>query len=162
VSDENRSKAVNLGVQMRPAGVPGLQFGGNAYFDKIGPTGTPEVNEKIFGVFIAYLDENWELLAEGVSIRTKLENQPSFHTRGFYTQAARQIAVARPFARYQYVIVPEDEPGLGQEPGRTSGPSVGVRFDPGRYVALKFQVDRFGHSNRATDTSLIAQVSFAF
>jgi hypothetical protein len=162
VTDENRSKAMNLGLQIRPAGVPGLQLGGNAYFDKMGPTGAPAVNEKIFGAFVAYHDEHWELLAEGVGINTRLGSGRDFRSGGFYAQVARQFAAARPFARYQNVSVPDGEPGLGHEAGRTSGPSFGLRLDPGPYVALKFQVDRFGHSNRAAESSFIAQVSFAF
>jgi hypothetical protein len=162
VRDENRSKAVNLALQLRPARLPGLQFGGNAYFDTLGPTGSPTVSEKIFGGYIAYLDERWEILAEGVSINTHLEGGPDFRSGGFYTQVARQIATARPFVRYQLLSVPRGEPGLGHEAGRTYGPSFGLRLDPGRFVALKFQADVFSHSDRDTETSFIAQVSFGF
>ena len=162
VSDENRSKAVNFGLQIRPARVPGLQLGGNAYFDKIGPTGESAVSEKIFGGFVAYQDEHWELMAEGVRINRSVGSGRDFRSSGYYAQVARQLAVGRPFARYQMLSVPEGEQGLGHEAGRTSGPSFGLRLDPGPYVALKFQVDRFSHRDRATETSFIAQASFAF
>jgi hypothetical protein len=102
------------------------------------------------------------VLAEGVTIDTHVGSGPDYHTRGFYGQVARQFAAVRPFARYQRLNVPEGEPGLGHEEGRVSGPSFGLRLDPGPYVAVKFQFDRFSHSNRATEKSFIAQMSFSF
>lgn len=161
IGDENRLKAVNVGLQVRPARVPGLQFGANAYFDTLGAD-VPRVNERIYGAFVAFLNEHWEVLLEGVSINTRLQGGPWFRSGGFYGQLARQIAGARPFARYQMVTVPDGEPALGKEAFRTSGPSLGLRLDPAPFVSMKFQVDRFRHEDRAAETSFIAQVSFAF
>lgn len=160
--DNNRIKAVNLAFHIRPARVPGLQLGTNAYFDTLGPAGEPQVTERIFGAFVAYFDEHWEVLLEGIGINTRLERGRGFRSGGFYTQIARQVGAARPFFRYQSLSVPEGEPGLGYESGRTYGPSVGVRFDPGPFVAVKFQADVFSHEDRATEATFITQVSFAF
>lgn len=161
VRDENRWKAVNLGLQMRPSRVPGLQLGANLYYDRLGPRGLPAVREHVAGAFIAYLNEQWELLAEGVRINTQREGGPRYTSGGFYTQVARQIAGARPFARYQDVKVPEGEPALGPA-FHTRGPSVGLRLDPGPFVSMKFQVDRFRFDDRPAATSFVAQMSFAF
>lgn len=161
VRDENRWKAVNLGLQIRPTRVPGLQLGANLYYDRLGPQGLPAVREQVVGAFIAYLNEQWELLAEGVRIHTRREGGPGYNSGGFYTQVARQIAGVRPFARYQDVRVPEGEPALGPA-FHTRGPSVGLRLDPGPFVTMKFQVDRLRYDNRSAATSFVTQVSFAF
>lgn len=161
VRDENRWKALNLGVQVRPSRVPGLQLGANVYYDRLGPRGLPAVREQVVGAFIAYLNEQWEVLAEGARINTRRAGGPRFQSGGFYTQVARQIAGVRPFARYQDVTVPEGEPALGPA-FHTRGPSVGLRLDPGPFVTMKFQVDRFRHDDRSAELSFVTQVSFAF
>lgn len=159
--DENRWKALNLGLQMRPSRIPGLQLGANLFYDRLGPQGVPAVREQVVGAFVAYLNEHWEILAEGVRINTRRAGGPQYRSGGFYTQVARQIAGVRPFARYQDVKVPEGEPALGQS-FHTRGPSLGLRLDPGPFVTVKLQVDHFRHSDRSAETSFVTQVSFAF
>lgn len=161
VRDENRWKAVNLGLQIRPTRVPGLQLGANLYYDRLGAQDLPAVREQVVGAFVAYLNEQWELLAEGVRINTRREGGRQFSSGGFYTQVARQIAGVRPFARYQDVKVPEGEPALGPA-FHTRGPSVGLRLDPAPFVTMKFQVDRFHFDDRGAATSFVTQMSFGF
>jgi len=61
-----------------------------------------------------------------------------FDTPGGYTQISKRFGSYRPYFRYQYLNAADKRTFVpGYSPA--AGPSLGVRYDPTDFVALKFQ-----------------------
>jgi hypothetical protein len=82
-------------------------------------------------------------------------------TTGFYTQVSKKFGAWRPYARYQYVSAPDDDP-VFPEVGLQHGPSVGLRYDVGEFVALKFQYERTERRGLSGYNAVATQLSFTF
>ena len=161
-TDENSHKAVVGAVQFRPVKVPGLQFGVAAFVDKVGPSGLPEVNERITSGHVMFQDDKWEWITEAYGIRHQLPRAAAANSSAAYTQIARQFGRSRPFFRYERLQLSEGDPLHSEGAGTTQGPSFGVRFDPTRFVGVKTQFDWLTHSDRDGRKRFVVQVSFAF
>jgi hypothetical protein len=162
VRDENAGKAVNLGLMMRPDALPGFQAGVSVYRDRLTPEGASAVDQTIVAGHAIYQSSVFEWLTEGLVIRnTVRDTGRPYDTWGFYTQAARQFRMLKPYVRYQYVDVPSDGPYFS-EVGRMFGPSIGVRWDFSQLGAFKFQYDHTSHRGAASVNRVTAQLSFAF
>ena len=167
--DADNDKAVNLALLARPGWASGLQLGGSFYFDRLSPPDTARLSQQIAAFYAVYHGGGLELLNELVLIRhSPLGTSQRFDTTGFYVQASRDIGRLRPYVRYQSFDAAAGDPILGQV-GRRRGPSLGVRFDPSEFVALKLQYDRTSsRTRRASDTvddvvnGLMAQAAFTF
>ena len=160
--DENSHKAVVGAVQFRPVKVPGLQFGVAAFVDKVGPSGLPEVSERITSGHVVFQDDKWEWITEAYGIRHQLPKAAAANSSAVYTQVARQFGQSRPFFRYERLQLSEGDPLHAEGVGTTQGPSFGVRFDPSRFVGVKTQFDWLTHSDRDGRKRFVVQVSFAF
>lgn len=147
------SKAVNLALTAKPDWLPGLQFGGNVYFDAITPdnAGTtnnvPHNNQTILGASAVYNSAKWEFLNEAYIIADKPANgQPHYNT-AFYTQLARKCGVLTPYVRFNYYHISLNDTLYtldwqgGVNAGIHYGPSLGLRYDFTGYAALKLQYD---------------------
>jgi len=162
VVDENRGKAVNLAILSRPAGLPGFQAGLSVYYDTLTPDGMPKVGETIVAGHAVYQTPEVEWLNEMVLIRNATEGSGHVaSTTGFYTQVSKKFGAWRPYARYQYVSAPDDDP-VFPEVGLQHGPSVGLRYDVGEFVALKFQYERTERRGLSGYNAVATQLSFTF
>jgi len=142
VVDDNDFKALNVALIARPAWTSGLQAGVSVYYDHLSPARLPRLSQTITAVHAVYHGSKLELLNEAVFIRhARRDAAGSFETPGFYSQASRQIGHFRPYARYQYLDADPEDPIVGAV-GRRSGPSLGLRYDVGEFVAAKLQYDR--------------------
>ena len=162
VIDENRGKALNLAMLSRPAGLPGFQAGLSVYYDTLTPDGMPKVGETIVAGHAVYQTPEVEWLNEMVLIRNATEGSGHVaSTTGFYTQVSKKFGAWRPYARYQYVSAPDDDP-VFPEVGLQHGPSVGLRYDVGEFVALKFQYERTERRGLSGYNAVATQLSFTF
>ncbi|MEI6669857.1 MAG: hypothetical protein WCP29_17035 [Acidobacteriota bacterium] len=162
VVDENSGKAVNLALVSRPARLPGLEAGVSLYHDRLTPDGKPNVGETILAGHVVYQTTQVEWLNELVVIRHAAEGTgPVSHTTGFYTQLSKKFGAWRPYARYQSVNAPSDDP-VFPDVGLQRGPSVGLRYDVHDSVALKFQYDRTERRGLAGYNGFATQLSFTF
>ncbi|HEV8487304.1 MAG TPA: hypothetical protein VGV87_27395 [Blastocatellia bacterium] len=160
--DENRGKAVNLGLSARPDWAPGLQAGFSIYRDALSPEGLPRFRETIGAAHVVYTNSTYELLNEALLVRhTPKGSGRPFNTAGFYTQISRKFDKARPYFRYQYVNSPDGEPILG-DVGRVNGPSLGLRYDVSEFAAFKLQYDRTGRRALEPFNGLTLQLAFTF
>ena len=159
-TDENNGKAFNLGIFARPKTLPGFQTGFSIYRDSLTPRTSSKVGQTIMAAHIIYQNRLWELLNEAVFIRHAV-NDRVFLTPGFYTQASRRFGNARPYIRYQYVNVPEDDP-IYPDVRRRNGPSVGLRYDISDFAAFKAQYDRTERRRLSSLDELILQLAFTF
>ncbi|HEV2800470.1 MAG TPA: hypothetical protein VGW12_08235 [Pyrinomonadaceae bacterium] len=161
--DENNGKAFNLGLTARPDWLPGLQTGFSFYRDRLRPTNTPNVDQRIMAGHVIYQSPNYEWLNEAVFIRHKPSGAGGVasYTPGFYTQFARRFGKAQPYVRYQYVNAAGRD-FLLRDIGRRQGPSVGLRYDVTNYAAFKGQYDRTERRGLSALDELILQLAFTF
>jgi hypothetical protein len=162
VVDENAGKSVNLALMARPERLPGFQGGLSVYYDTLTPDGAPKIAQTIVAAHAVYQTADVEWLNEAVFVRNAPEGSDRvLHTTGFYTQVSRKFGGWRPYVRYQYVNVPDDDL-MFPEVGLQHGPSVGLRYDVGEFVALKFQYDRTERRRLSGYNTFATQLSFTF
>jgi hypothetical protein len=158
--DDNNGKSFNLGLFARPKSLPGFQTGFSFYRDSLTPAGAERVGQSIMAGHVVYQNRLYEVLNEAVVVRHERGGRV-FYTPGLYTQFSRRFGDLRPYARYQYVNVPADDP-VYPEVGRRNGPSVGVRYDVSEYAAFKAQYDRTQRRRQSPIDELLLQFAFTF
>ena len=160
--DDQNHKAYNLAIFARPEGVHGLQTGVSYYRDLLVPDGQPPIDESIIAAHAVLIRPKYEFLNEAVLDRHVLRGTPTtFNTPAFYSQVSKQFGSYRPYLRYQYVNVANDEPVFPDVQLR-HGPSAGVRFDASESVALKFQYDYTFLRDQPGVNNLALQMGFTF
>ena len=164
LSDNNKSKALNLALFARPDWLPGLQAGVSAYFDRLSASLLPDVRQTILSAHVVYVSPAFEWLNEGVLVRDS-SRLGTFETYGFYTQVARRFGEFRPYVRYELLAANGRDPVM-QAAGETDTHqilSLGVRYDFTSLSAFKLQWD---HTIEADDddsrNALTLQLSFTF
>ena len=174
--DTNNSKSVNGGLFIRPDKITGLQMGFSVLHDNLSLPGPPAVGETIATVHAVYINNNYEILNEGVLVRDAEAGGPIFHTGAFYSQFSRAFHALRPYFRYQYFNANGDDPvytyvtapneyaplSVTGFIARLNGPSAGIRWDFTEHSALKFQYDRYSLRGLATENGLTSQFAFTF
>jgi hypothetical protein len=161
LSDKNR-KDINLAAYIKPAKLPGLQVGGSFYYDRLIPVGIPHVNQSISSVYAVYINSAWEFLNEAVLMHDRPQMfSKSFNSPLVYTQISRKFGAYRPYFRFQYLNIPNNDP-VSIYTGRYEGPSVGLRMDFTDYAALKVQYNRLYQRTLPPENGLDMQVAFTF
>jgi len=161
VDDENR-KAFNLALFARPEALRGLQTGFSIYRDVLAPDNMPKIGETILAGHAVFIRPKFEWLNEALLDRHTISGTSiSFNTPGFYSQVSRQFNDFRPYLRYQYLNVANNEP-IFSDVALQHGPSIGLRFDASESVALKFQYDYTFLRNQPGVTGLTLQAGFTF
>ncbi|MFN8058092.1 MAG: hypothetical protein U0Q12_02940 [Vicinamibacterales bacterium] len=161
-ADQNNAKAVNVGLQTRPVWAPGWQFGVAAYFDKVGPTVTSRVDERVVSGHAVFQSGTVEWLTEGYSLRHQRGSAAAASSNAFYTQLSNQFGKVRPYFRFERLDVAARDPFHAALAGITQGPTFGIRIDPTTFVGVKAQVDWLSHTGDTDRKRFIAQVAFAF
>jgi hypothetical protein len=160
--DDQNHKAFNLALFARPEAVHGLQTGFSVYRDVLAPDNAPRVGETILAAHAVLIRPKYEWLNEALLDRHSLIGTSTvFNTPGFYTQVSRQFASFRPYFRYQYVNVANNEP-IFPDVALRHGPSLGLRYDASESVALKFQYDYTYLRNQPGVNGLTLQLGFTF
>jgi hypothetical protein len=162
VIDDQNHKAFNLAAFARPEALRGFQTGFSFYRDVLAPANSPKVGETIMAAHAILIRPKFEWLNEALLDRHTLSGTPSvFNTPGFYTQMSRQWGSYRPYFRYQYLNVANNEPVFSDVDLR-HGPTLGLRFDASESVALKFQYDYTFLRNQPGVNGLTLQLGFTF
>ncbi|HWT87638.1 MAG TPA: hypothetical protein VN454_02470 [Candidatus Angelobacter sp.] len=159
---ERDHKSLNLAAYIKPEWAPGVQIGGSYFRDRLLPSGLANVTQEIGSVYLVYTNGTWELLNEAVLIHNKMDGAAKgFNSPLSYAQISRKFGVYRPYFRFQYVNVPNNDP-VNIFTGRYEGPSVGLRMDFTEYAALKAQFNRIYQRAIQPQNGLDLQVSFTF
>jgi len=143
VDDADGSKAVNLQVNLVSDQSIGLQAGATAYWDAF-----PEdqraldrrgkMNERIFMGHVVYLAHGIELLAEAAYIRhEEPDTGRRFDSDGLYAQLAFEANGLKPYVRFDHLDLDDEDPLLGPEYQSLDQVTLGVRWDPVAWLALK-------------------------
>jgi hypothetical protein len=161
VDDQNR-KAFNFALFARPEAMSGFQAGFSVYRDVLAPANASRISETILAAHAILIRPKYEWLNEALLDRHALLGSSAvFNTPGFYTQVSKQFAAFRPYFRYQYVNVANNEP-VFPDVALRHGPSLGLRFDASESVALKFQYDYTFLRDRPGVNGLNLQLGFTF
>lgn len=159
--DENKSKAINVGIISKPDWAPGLQTGFSIYHDRLSPIRTPAIGQTIMAAHAVFQNPKLELLNEVVLINNSQEDRRTSHTTGFYTQVSRQFGRVRPYFRYNYLNAPATDP-LFHDVGRSSGPSFGLRYNFSDFAAFKSQYEYTQRRGLEVIKALSLQLAFTF
>ncbi|PYR32224.1 MAG: hypothetical protein DMF92_02815 [Acidobacteria bacterium] len=160
--DENDGKAVNVGIFAKPEILSGLQVGFSTHRDRLHPPNAPAINQTTFAVHAVYLNQAFEWLNEAVAVRSaRLMPASDSVTRGFYSQVSREFASARPYFRYQYVDA-NDADAAFRALGHRYGPTIGLRYDLGKFAAVKAQYERTVRRGLPTVNGFASQLAFTF
>src|SRR6185503_5829265 len=139
--DENNGKAFNVGLSARPERFPGLQVGFSTHRDRMKPPNAASADQTTLAAHVVYQGTSFEWLNEVVTIRsTRARPAPDSVTTAFYTQVSRQFGEARPYFRYQYINASAADAAF-RALGRRNGPTVGLRYDTGKFAAVKGQYE---------------------
>ena len=161
-TDDVNHKAFNLALFARPDALRGFQTGFSFYHDILAPAGAPTIGENIFAAHAILIRPKFEWLNEALLDRHVVTGtNASFNTPGFYTQISRQFGSYRPYFRYQYVNVADNEP-IFPDVALQHGPSLGLRFDASESAALKFQYDYTFLRGQPGIQQLTLQLGFTF
>ena len=82
-------------------------------------------------------------------------------TTGFYTHVSRQFASVRPFFRYQFVDANAADAAF-RALGHRYGPTIGVRYDLGKFAAAKAQYERTARRGLPALNGFASQLAFTF
>ena len=138
--DENNHKSLNLALFARPEAIPDSQIGISVYRDVLYPLNSVRISETIVDAYAVLSRPSFEWLNEALLIRHAPQGLHVYETPGFYSQISKAFGPYRPYLRYEYVNAPSNEPVFPQV-GLRTGPSVGIRLEAGKSVALKLQYD---------------------
>lgn len=161
VDDQNR-KAFNFALFARPEAISGLQAGISVYRDMLAPANAPKIGETIIAAHAVLIRSKYEWLNEALLDRhASAGSSAVFNTPGFYTQVSKQFGIYRPYFRYQYVNVANNEP-VFPDVALRHGPSLGLRLDASESVALKLQYDYTFLRYQPGVNGLNLQIGFTF
>ena len=160
--DENNGKAFNVGLTARPERFSGLQVGFSTHRDRVKPANAASADQTTLSAHAVYQGTSFEWLNEVVTIRsTRGRPAPDSVTMAFYTQVSRQFGEARPYFRYQYIDASAADAAF-RALGRRNGPTLGLRYDTGKFAAVKAQYERLTRRALPTVNSFSGQLAFTF
>jgi len=162
--DEDNGNHVNLGLFARPDAIPGLQFGGSFYHDKVTNhdfTPASRLGQSIVNTHVTYVGHGIEFLNEGFLIRHVQEHsQTVFNMPAFYSQFSKRFQKVSPFFRYQYANT--NSRSIFEDVLLRHGPSFGARYDFNDNIAFKTQLDHTIRKDKPDLNGLQLQLAFAF
>ncbi len=168
--DVNDQRAWLARVRSRPISIVGLEVGASFYSDRLQAPDLSEVNERIYSVHAAFDRDAPEILAEYAHVThdpaTGSGDFPG--SNAYYIQFGyrfeyrlRGSAISlKPYIRVEQVVIPIDAYVLGPLGLNYDGVVVGVRYDPGVFLALRLEYRYEQFEGLDTTNSLYAQASF--
>ena len=168
--DINDQRAWVARVRSRPVSIAGLELGASFYSDRLLAPDGSDANERIYSVHAALDRDAREILAEYAHVThdpaTGSGDFPG--SNAYYIQFGyrfeyrlRGSAISlKPYIRVEQVVIPIDAYVLGPLGLNYDGVVVGVRYDPGVFLALRLEYRYEQFEGLPTTNSLYAQASF--
>ena len=165
--DINDHRAWVARVQSRPISIVGLEIGATFYSDQLLAPDLTDTRERIYAVHAAFDRDAPEILAEYAHVtHDPVSGSGSFPgSDGWYVQFGYRLWGAlrsvKPYVRVEQVIIPENEEIFAPLNLNYDGVVVGIRYDPGVFLALRLEYRRETFEGLAEATnSLYTQASF--
>ena len=165
--DENRGKAVNVGLSVQPDRWRGFQAGATWYRDRLTPLERPAIRQNIFALYAVYSHRGWEVLNEAIWMRHAQETERRRLTTvpAFYSQVGRRFGHMMPYFRTEYMNASSGDPVAGPvlgEGGWRRSNGGGMLFDLTNFASLKLQAGRVTRRALPAQTGFAVQLAFAF
>jgi hypothetical protein len=161
----NATLASALAASVRPPGTVPLRLGASVYFDRVTPSATVSIDERIVSGFAALEQETPEAIVEWAAIDHETSGRRT-RSDSWYAQLAYRLPFAarrfKPYARVDRTNVPADDPAFTRSTMHFAGRTGGIRIDVDPAAALKIE----GRRERVADSrwmhTLAVQVSITF
>ena len=164
--DVNDRRAWVARVRSRPISIVGLEVGATFYSDRLLAPDLSRANERIYAVHAALDRDAPEILAEYAHVtHDPVTGSGDFAgSDGYYVQFGYRLQGAfssvKPYARVEQVVVPSGDDVFEPLGLNYDGVVVGVRYDPGVFLALRLEYRYEQFEGLETTNSLYAQASF--
>lgn len=164
--DVNGRRAWVARVRSRPISIAGLELGATFYSDRLLASDGNDANERIYSVHAALDRDAPEILAEYAHVtHDPLTGTGDFPgSDGYYVQFGYRLIASglslKPYVRIEQVVVPTTAYVLGPLALNYDGVVVGVRYDPGVFLALRLEYRYEQFEGLEATNSLYAQASF--
>ena len=167
--DVNAQRAWVAGLSLSPGTPNQLSVGVSAYGDRARPVVGNPVTERMVGAFFAWTAERPEVIGEYAQSRhTQEGGGPRATSKAGYAQVAYRLpgsaSAWKPYARYERVDVPANDPLLGAIAPTLNYRAVlaGMRYDFAPVAALKGEYRHEKPGGTVWLDTIIIQVSFTF
>jgi hypothetical protein len=153
-------------VQSRPVSIAGLELGATFYSDRLEAPDGNEANERIYSVHAALDLDAPEILAEYAHVtHDPVTGSGDFPgSDAYYVQFGYRLRgtyrSVKPYARIEQVVVPSGDDVFAPLALNYDGVVVGVRYDPGIFLALRLEYRYEQFEGLDASNSLYAQASF--
>ncbi len=164
--DVNDQRAWLARVRSRPISIVGLELGATFHSDRMLAPDLSEANERIYALHAALDRDAPEILAEYAHVT----HDPVIGTGDFpgsdayYIQFGYRLSgtfsSVKPYARVEQVVVPSGDDVFAPLALNYDGVIVGVRYDPGVFLALRLEYRWERFEALEGKNSLYAQASF--
>ena len=164
--DVNDQRAWVARVRSRPISIPGLELGASFYADRLVAPGGSDANERIYALHAVLDRDAPEILAEYTHVThdpvTGVGDFPG--SDGYYVQFGYRLPgsynALKPYARVEQVVVPAGDFVFAPLALNYDGVVVGVRYDPGLFLALRLEYRWEQFEAMQSTNSVYAQASF--
>ncbi|MFQ5448994.1 MAG: hypothetical protein ACE5E9_00105 [Nitrospinaceae bacterium] len=163
--DDNDSKMLSFMFSFEPDFLPGFGFGANIIGDTIPNNpglGRPiEVDERIYGTHVFYIDEKIELIGEFQFIEHSTATVKT-HSGGYVQFAYTFFNKYKPYYRYDVIDIDSADSFFAETGAEdTVQHTLGVRIEWFPFAALKLEY-RNKDSDSISSDEATAQIAFAF
>ena len=168
--DVNGDRAWLARVQSRPISIPGLELGATFFSDQLEAPDGNDANERIYSLHGALDRDAPEIIAEYAHVThdpvTATVASPG--SDAYYIQVGYRFPVEvdgstislKPYVRVEQVVVETNAYVFGPLGLNYDGVVVGVRYDPGVFLALRLEYRYEQFEGLESTNSLYAQASF--
>jgi hypothetical protein len=164
--DINDDKAWILQLRSKPKKIFGLEVGLGFYSDEVSLPTSPNVDEKITSVYVAWTKETPEVIFEYIHSEHELvtDSSASGGVDAWYGQVAYRLPGKRsqwkPYARVEQTDVDSSNPLLGSEGLDYDAGILGVRWDFNPYAAIKAEYRNEEFASGGREDNFRLQISF--
>ena len=164
--DVNDQRAWLARVRSRPISIVGLEVGASFYSDRLLAPDLSEANERIYAVHAVLDRDAPEILAEYAHVTHDPVTGPGDFpgSDAYYVQFGYRLRGAfrsvMPYGRVEQVVVSSGDDVFAPLDLNYNGVVVGVRYDPGVFLALRLEYRYERFEGLPTTNSLYAQASF--
>ena len=164
--DVNDRRAWVARVRSRPISIVGLEVGATFYSDRLLAPDLSEANERIYALHAVLDRDAPEILAEYAHVtHDPVTGSADFPgSDGYYVQFGYRLqgrfSSIKPYARVEQVVVPSGDDVFAPLTLNYDGLVVGIRYDPGVFLALRLEYRYEQFEGLKKTNSLYAQASF--
>ncbi len=164
--DVNDRRAWVARVRSRPISIVGLELGATFHSDRMLAPDLSEANERIYALHAAWDRDSPEILAEYAHVThdpvvgtADLPGSDAYYVQFGYRLRGAYSSV-KPYARVEQVVVPSGDDVFTPLDLNYDGVVVGIRYDPGVFLALRLEYRRETFEGLQSTNSLYTQASF--